>query len=183
MAATNGANSTKSRSLNPSTALAKQLSKAAGESLVTYRLSRRGWLVVNANSGVQNMPNFDLIAMKDDHRITVQVKTGRHGFQVALAGNYREDGQYFNTKDGPAADVIAFVRLDPNEEEDDVFFVPVDVANEITRQLAEAGAEEKRSRGSSTRFPVWCRIKGNTQSTSTNAAKNALLPYRDADLI
>jgi len=38
-------------SLNRSSGINKQLSKAAGESLVVYKLSRRGWLVVNANSG------------------------------------------------------------------------------------------------------------------------------------
>jgi len=107
-------------SLNRSSGLDKQLSKAAGEALVTYKLSRRGWLVVNTNSGVQNMPNFDLIAMKDDRRVTVQVKSGRDKNKVPLSGVYRENGIYFNTKEGPKADVVAFVRLSPDEE-DEVF--------------------------------------------------------------
>ena len=127
-------------SLNRSSGINKQLSKAAGESLVAYKLSRRGWFVVNANSGVQNMPNFDLIAMKDDRRVTIQVKAAKDSHQVPMAGVYREDGQYYNTKDGPKAYVVAMVRLDPKGEDDDVFFVPAKEANDIAREYGDGHA-------------------------------------------
>ena len=61
-------------SINPSTAIDKALSKAAGESYVTYKLARKGWMAVNANSGVANMPNVDLIGLRHDKRITIQIK-------------------------------------------------------------------------------------------------------------
>ena len=172
---------TMSKGLNQSTSLAKQLSKAAGESFVTYRLSRKGWLVINANSGVQNMPNFDLIAMKDDRRVTVQVKTGRDPSHISMAGTYREDGIYFNTKDGPKADVVAFVRLDPSGK-DDVFFVPVRRANTIAKALANSEAKIKRARGSSLHFPIWARVKGATKRKHGQRAMAKVLPFRDADI-
>jgi Holliday junction resolvase len=86
-------------SLNRSSRLKKQLSKAAGEAIVTYKLSRQGWLVVNANSGIQNISNLDLIAMKGKKRITIQVKAARDKKHIQLAGKFKSDGRYFNTKE------------------------------------------------------------------------------------
>lgn len=170
-------------SLNRSSGINKQLSKAAGESLVAYKLSRRGWLVVNANSGVQNMPNFDLIAMKEDRRVTIQVKAAKSGDQIPMAGIYREDGRYYNAKDGPKADVVAMVRLDPKGEDDDVFFVPIEEANDIAREYGDAHAIHKRERGSSLNFPMWARVKGTSKSPDTKRAMERLMAYKASDNI
>ena len=168
-------------SLNRSSGINKQLSKAAGESLVVYKLSRRGWLVVNANSGVQNMPNFALIAMKEDRRVTIQVKAAKSGHQVPMAGIYREDGRYYNNKDGPKADVVAMVRLDPKGEDDDVFIVPTEEANDIAREYGDAHAIEKKKRGSSLNFPMWARVKGTSKSPDTKRAMERLAVYKVND--
>jgi hypothetical protein len=161
-----------------STVINKLLSKAAGESLVAYKLSRRGWLVVNANSGVQNMPNFDLIAMKEDRRVTVQVKTAKSPHSVSMAGVYREDGQYYNTKDGPTADVVSLVRLDPTGEDDDVFFLSAKKANYIAREYGEARSIGKRKRGSSLNFPMWVRVRGTTNVPELKQAMDRLMVFK-----
>ncbi len=167
--------------LNRSSSLEKQLSKAAGEALVTYKLSRRGWLVINANSGVQNMPNFDLIAMRGDDRVTIQVKAAKSRTHCPLSGTYRPDGMYFNSKDGPKADVIAFVRLG-EVDEGEVYLVPVEEANSIAKELGDYHAARKASKGSSLRFPIWCRVKGVTAVEGEAAAMERIVAWRDADL-
>ena len=91
-------------SINPSTAINKALSRAAGESYVAYKLARNGWMAVNANSGVANMPNVDLICLRDKKRIAVQVKSAKADKSIMLAGTYKADGVYFNAKEGPKAD-------------------------------------------------------------------------------
>ena len=171
------------KSLNRSSGLSKQLSKAAGEQLVSYLLTRRGWFVVNANSGVQNMANLDLIALKGKRRVTIQVKAGRAISHVPLAGTYKSNSNplYFNTKEGPKADVVAFVRLDPKGD-DEVFFVPVRQANTIARKLGEAEAAGKKKRGSSLNFPLWCRVNGKTSIPHQKAAMKKMLLWRNTKL-
>ena len=87
--------------------------KALGERIVANELTFRGWLVVNTNSGEQNSPNIDLIALKGDKRVTIQVKTtgaqshkGQH-----FMGYYREEGGYFNSKPGPKCDFVVTVHV------------------------------------------------------------------------
>ena len=87
--------------------------KAVGERIVANELTFRGWLVVNANSGEENSPNIDLIALKDDERVTIQVKTSgaRSHKDQHFMGYYREEGSYFNTKPGPTCDFVVSVYV------------------------------------------------------------------------
>ena len=87
--------------------------KALGERIVANELTFRGWLAVNTNSGEENSPNIDLIALKDEKRVTIQVKTtsarshkGQH-----FMGYYKEGGGYFNTKNGPSCDFVVAVYV------------------------------------------------------------------------
>lgn len=168
-------------SLNRSSLRAKQLSKAAGEAIVVYKLSRQGWLVVNANSGIQNIPNFDLIAMKGKRNLRIQVKAARGNSHVPLAGKYKLEGRYFNTKKGERADVVAFVALGTDDRYN-IFFVPVNIANRLTRKLGDGEAKQKKKRGSSLNFPLWCRFKGKTSSPHKKAAMRKIQKFQDAVL-
>ena len=156
---------------NLSTSEAKQLSRAAGEALVVYRLARRGWRAVNANAGFSNMPNLDLIALKEERRITIQVKGATADDNVPLAGSYRPDGRYFNAKEGPPADFVVAVQLHrPAKAElmglgEACFVLPVDEANRIAREFGEARVRKLKRDGSarSPNFPIWIHASELTQ--------------------
>lgn len=149
-------------SINPSTAIDKALSKAAGESYVTYRLAREGWLAVNANSGVANMPNVDLIALKGDKRVTIQIKSAKANRAIPLAGNYKPDGVYFNAKTGPKADFVIAALIHRDKVATPTCYVfPVAVANKVAQTHGRELADTPKRDGSvrSMTFPIW--LKGD----------------------
>ena len=133
----------------------KNLSKAAAESFVVYCLSRRGWWVINANSGVQNMPNVDLVAMKDKVNINIQVKARQDKKRVAFSG-FREKGELFNSKDGPKANFLVSVLLNPNDIfSATCFILPIKEAERIgQKHRAQWSATLKRDGGTRKGFPI-----------------------------
>ena len=156
-------------SINPSTAIDKALSKAAGESYVTYKLARNGWMAVNANSGVANMPNLDLIGLRHDKRITIQIKAAKADKSIPLAGSYKADGVYFNTKEGPKADFVVSVMIPRDGAASPTCYVfPVDVANRLAQEYGDNWAKVPKRDGTkrSTTFPIW--LKGDATSLATN---------------
>ncbi len=87
--------------------------KAIGERIVANELTFRGWLAVNANSGEENSPNVDLMALRGDKRVTIQVKTSsaRSNEDQHFMGYYKEQGAYFNAKPGPTSDFVVSVYV------------------------------------------------------------------------
>lgn len=136
-------------------------SKAAGEALVCYKLARYGWLPVNANSGVANMPNLDVIALKGERRVTIQVKAAVGKGWTMFAGRAKPNGGYFNTKPGPKADYVVCVRLEPGSDDAVCFVMPVEKAEELACQLVSDHMAKPKRNGQSRElnFPVW--IKDN----------------------
>ena len=132
--------------------------KALGERIVANELTFRGWLAVNTNSGEENSPNIDLIALKGEKRITIQVKTsgarshkGQH-----FMGYYKEEGRYFNTKDGPSCDfVVAVYVYSPDSYS--CLVLPVDDAEEVCRQHGKywMNVPKKNGERRSPNFPVY----------------------------
>lgn len=144
---------------NPSTAEAKQLSKAAGESYVVYQLARHCWHAAIANAGSAIMPNVDIIAFKGERRITLQVKATRADKAVPLAGMHQPDGHYFNSKDGPKADFIVCVILHRGSDDSTCCILPVGLAGSLARKFGdERMASPKRDgRQRSAKFPICIR--------------------------
>jgi hypothetical protein len=130
-------------------------SKAIGERIIANELTYRDWLVVNANSGEQNAPNLDLIAIKDNKRITIQVKSCDGGNLFLLGWGFNKDKKYFNTRVGPKADFIATVIIEtPSKYK--YLILPVKKAEEIAREYGKFYSDKPKKNGDkrSDIFPI-----------------------------
>lgn len=87
--------------------------KAIGERVVANELTYRGWVAINANSGEENAPNIDIIALNKNKRITIQVKSSTASSHKGhyFLGYKKGDNAHFNTKYGPIADYIIAVYI------------------------------------------------------------------------
>ena len=138
--------------------LSSTASAAIGERIVANELTFRGFLAVNVNSGEENSPNLDLIALKGGQRSAIQVKASHassHKGQYRL-GYYRETGDYFNTKTGPKADVVIAVYFySPSEYT--CLILPVKDAEQVCRQQGAhwMNTAKKDGQKRSTKFPIY----------------------------
>jgi len=131
---------------------------AIGERIVANELTFRGFLAVNANSGEENSPNFDIIALKGKQRPTIQIKTSNassHKGQYFF-GYYKETGDYFNTKNGPKADIIIAVYL-YNPISYSCLILPVKDAERVCRRQAShwMNTPKKNGQKRSPSFPIF----------------------------
>jgi hypothetical protein len=135
-------------------------SKIAGETLVSYKLARRGWTPISANSGYANFPNLDLIAIKPGKRVTIQVKAaiGRQAW-VMFAGRVKATEPYFNGKEGERADFIACVRLQQGKDDADCYVMPAEAAERLAREHARNYLAKPKQDGSAreANFPIWIK--------------------------
>ena len=136
--------------------------KALGERIVSNELTYRSWLAVNTNSGEENSPNIDLIALKDEKRVTVQVKSTRaasHRGQYFF-GYYREEGAYFNTKKGPKADFVVAVYVD-SPADYTCLILPADEAERMCHQHGTHWIHVPKKNGErrSPNFPIYLDVK------------------------
>jgi hypothetical protein len=81
---------------------------AIGEELVKYNLLARDWDVINLNAVGNNRPNADLLAVKGNKVVRIQVKTSKYMDAVQL-GWIGERGTNVNSKVGDPADFFALV--------------------------------------------------------------------------
>lgn len=138
-------------------------SKAAGEALVCYMLARHGWLPVNVNGGVSNMPNIDLIAFRDGKQVNIQVKAAVGKDWTMFAGRAKDNHGYFNSKPGPKADYAVCVSLEPNSVAAICYVMPVRVAERLARREVRLHMQKpkkgKQGRAAkrSLNFPVWIK--------------------------
>jgi hypothetical protein len=134
-------------------------SKIAGETLISYKLARRGWAPISANSGYANFPNLDLIALKLGKRITIQVKAAVGQGWVMFAGRAKANGPYFNGKEGEKADFIVCVRLEPDTDDADCYVMPADIAENLAQEHVRAHLAKPKRDGSARElnFPVWIK--------------------------
>ena len=154
----------------------KQLTGVAGELFVAYKLIKEGWFVVNANCAIRNMPNFDLIALKNKYRVTIQVKASNTGdFPL---GQYQPNKKKFvNTKSDPLADVVAFVKLFPEgkHEHDRLLFVSANKVNKIAKKYGDAYLAEKRESHAKIEFPLSIPLWKKSRKPQAIEAKSDLL--------
>ena len=136
--------------------------KAIGERIVANELTFRGWIAVNVNSGEENAPNIDLIALKNHKRITIQVKTTSaqsHKDQFFL-GYHRENGSYFNEKAGPKADFLACVYIH-SPKNYSCLVIPISKAEKlcINHGLYWVNKPKRNGDVRSPKFPVFVGVK------------------------
>lgn len=109
---------------------------AIGENIAITQLLWHGWAPSNLNAIVSNTPNVDILAIKNDCTISIQVKTSGPTSKNMLQLGYSGSEQVFNTKRGPKADFIVFVRLfDPHHHE--CYVVPVEEAERVAQLTAQ----------------------------------------------
>jgi hypothetical protein len=122
------------------------VTKAICESLVIIELLRKAWHVVNLNA-VNNTPNADLIAIKGDRRITIQVKGTDGGvgrpfrhhvsFSRTCTKYLNERQPFFNSKTGPVS-ADFFIGVTQAAEILPTFLImPIDDAEKMARQIAD----------------------------------------------
>ncbi len=109
---------------------------AIGESTVTTELLWQGWAPANLNAIISNAPNVDILAAKDNKTIALQVKTSGPNSKSMLRLGYSGSEAIFNTKNGPQADFIIFVRLFGSSNYE-CYIVPVNEAEKVARKTAE----------------------------------------------
>lgn len=112
--------------------LNNQLKGALGENIVINELLHNGWIALNLNAAVNNSPNVDITALKNELKINIQVKTASLSQPDVRVGHGQQD-QFLNYKEGPLADFIVFIRVD-SPKVYETYIVPVDIAEkEISR--------------------------------------------------
>ena len=90
---------------------------AIGEATVINELMWHGWAPVNVNSLINQAPNIDLLAAKGSDKVAIQVKaSGPNSKRMMQVGYIKGREKIFNSKDGPQADFIVFVRLFGNRD-------------------------------------------------------------------
>lgn len=150
----------------------KILVAPAGEALVTYQLSKEGWFVINANGGVNNMPNFDLMAMNDKQQIvSIQVKSSTTN-DANVGSMTGKKIKTINDREGaPKADIVAFVKLCENDDE--IRYVSAEKIIPIIRKYACAyGPKRKKT------FPLNIPVWGDGKRLKLDARKKA---WKDID--
>jgi hypothetical protein len=160
----------------------KNSTKAIGERIVANEMTFAGWLVVNTNSGEENSPNFDLIGLKGDLRVTVQVKATRSksGDEESFHfGRYRADAVYFNSKDGPKCDFVVAVNFS-SPKVYNCLVMDTGRANNIADKHAKGWWNTpKKDGGQRKPFPVYVSIKDNPDHAArTNLNSWELLEAR-----
>ncbi len=117
---------------------------AIGEELVKYNLLARDWDVINLNAVGNNRANADLLAVKRNKVVRIQVKTSKYKDYVQL-GWIGEEGTNINTKEGNPADFFILVgHLAPNNYV--IVIIPADYMRDWEDRNRRAHAEHGRKK-------------------------------------
>lgn len=154
---------------------------AIGESIVISELLWRGWAPTNLNQIVSNTPNADILAIKDNKKVSLQVKTsGPNSKSMLQVGNGFKE-KVFNSKEGPVADFIVFVRtFAPRDYE--CYIVPTDEAERVAQITMHDWMNTKKRDGSerTTNFPICIRFEPNRNRPNVSNYKEKWSKYIDA---
>lgn len=138
-----------------------------GELLVELKLVELGWHVARLNAQ-QVSVNTDLIAIKGDYRVSIQVKTtdgsGNHthadSIHFGRASAYLRDGTpFFNTKIDPlTADVVVGVNYKPDGSR--FIVLPVGLAETLCRKHADywSSVAKRDGKRRADEFPIYMRL-------------------------
>jgi hypothetical protein len=152
-----------------------------GENIVMNELLWHGWAPANLNLHIKNAPNVDILAAKGDKKVAIQIKTGGIGSKSMVQLGYYEDGKpIFNSRSGPNADFVIFVRLFGHRDFE-CYVVPIDIAESTALKDAQIWKKTPKRDGKIRKtFPaaVWFEPNGNRPDESNYREKWA--QYRDA---
>lgn len=154
---------------------------AIGESTVITELLWHGWAPANLNAHIRNAPNVDILAAKDDKTVALQVKTSGPSSRSMLQLGYSGSEQVFNTKTGPKADFIIFVRLfGPRDYE--CYIVPATEAERVAQETARDWLATAMKDGKTRKadFNRCIRFELNKNRPDVSNYKERWKHYRDA---
>lgn len=155
---------------------------AIGEATVVAELLWNGWSPVNINSFVSQAPNIDLLAAKGHQKVAIQVKaSGPKSKSMLQVGYTKGREKVFNSKEGPQADFIVFVRLFKARDHE-CYIVPVAEAERAARQGIENWGNTPKRDGTAraTNFPACIRFEPNKNRPNVSNYKEKWAKYRDA---
>lgn len=153
---------------------------AIGERLVETELLWHNWAPVNLNQAVRQAPNVDILAAKGKHQIAIQIKTAGPNSKSMLQLGYGGDDGIFNTKEGPAANFIVFVRL-LGKGNHEFYVVPVEEAERVARDTWQDWKKTLKRDGSTRKnAPVVIRFEPNKNRPGVSNYKEKWAQYRDA---
>lgn len=152
---------------------------AIGEKLVEAALLWQGWAPVNLNQSVKQAPNVDLLAAKGDKQVALQIKTAGPNSKSMLQLGYKGEKGIFNTKPGPLANFIVFVRL-LSETEHEFYVVPVDEAERVAMATYEDWKNSPKQDGTARKnAPAVIRFEPNRNRPDVSNYKEKWAHYRD----
>lgn len=156
---------------------------AIGESIVITHLLWHGWSPANLNAVTRNAPNVDILAAKNNQQTAIQVKTSGPSLNARpmMRLSKPTNGHVFNTKLGPIADIVVFVRL-LDDYKHECYVVPVDEAERVAKITADDYLASPKMDGT-TRNPdfEWCiRFEPNCNRQTVSNYKEKWSHYRDA---
>ena len=154
---------------------------ALGESIAVTELLWNGWAPANLNQTISNSPNVDLLAIKENTKVSIQVKTsGENSKNMLQVGNGVKD-KIFNTKEGPKADFIVFVRI-LNIYEHECYVVPVKEAERVAQLTMHDWINTNKRDGSKREgnFPLCIRFEPNKNRLDVSNYKEKWSKYLSA---
>lgn len=153
---------------------------AIGEKLVETALLWQGWAPVNLNQSVKQAPNVDLLAAKDDKQVALQIKTAGPNSKAMLQLGYKGEKGIFNTKPGPRANFIVFVRL-LSKSEYEFYVVPVAEAESVAMATYKEWKQNPKKNGTiRKKAPAVIRFEPNRNRPDISDYKEKWVHYRDA---
>lgn len=153
-----------------------------GERLTEIALLWEDWTPINFNRSIRHTPNVDILAAKQDKRVALQVKTSgptpSSKAMMRLCEN--PQGSIFNSKSGPRADFVVFVRL-LSKTEHEFYVVPVDEAERVAMATYKEWKENPLKDGSLRKnAPAVIRFELNKNRPAVSNYKEKWAHYRDA---
>lgn len=154
---------------------------AIGENTVLTELLWHGWAPVNLNQLVKQAPNVDILAAKGHHKVALQIKTAGPKSRSMLQLGYKTGTSIFNSKDGPQADFIIFIRLF-NMRDYECYVVPVDEAERVASETMTDWIKTPKQDGAKRdkNFPACIRFEPNKNRLHVSNYKEKWIDYLDA---
>jgi hypothetical protein len=159
----------------------RQIAGMLGENIITNELLWHGWLPMNANVGLRNAPNIDIVAAKGARSVHVQVKASTDMANDAIEVGRGKRDTYFNGKEGPLAHFIVFLKINSLKDYE-CYVVPVDVAEKEIFRGYQLWNEKLKGDGTkrSENFPAGIILSLNKNRPHESHYREKWKQYRDA---
>ncbi len=161
--------------------MSSQFIGAIGERLVEADLLWSGWVPVNLNQSIKMAPNIDVIAAKGAQKVALQIKTAGPNSKSMVQLGYGGKGSVFNSKEGPIADFVIFVRLFDRMHHE-FYVVPVNEAERVAQETYNEWLNTPKGDGSARadKCPIVIRFEPNRNRMQVSNYKERWAHYRDA---